>query len=94
VSVVCRAAGGTVHVVELAVPEGATLEDVIRNSGILERCPEIDPAAVSVGVFNRLCAPGDRVRDGDRVEIYRPLLADPKEARRRRARPPRRPKPP
>lgn len=85
VSVACADAGGKVHLVELSVPDGATIEDVIVNSGILERCPDIVLARATVGVFNRIRPRGDRVRDGDRVEIYRPLLADPKESRRRRA---------
>lgn len=79
------AAQGTAHVIQLRVGEGATIEDVIRASGILERCPEIQVRSATVGVFNRVRPLGWRVRDGDRVEIYRPLLADPREARRRRA---------
>jgi putative ubiquitin-RnfH superfamily antitoxin RatB of RatAB toxin-antitoxin module len=86
VSVACADAAGIVHVIELSVPDGSTLEDVIRASGILQRCPDVDPSRADVGVFNRLRAPGDHVKDGDRVEIYRPLLADPKDSRRRRAR--------
>jgi len=86
VSVACAGGDGTVHVIELAVPEGATLEDVILKSEILRRCPDLDLAEVEVGVFNRIRSLADRVRDGDRVEIYRPLRADPKESRRRRAR--------
>ena len=84
-SVACAAAG-TVHVIELSVPEGSTVEDVIRRSEILHRCPDIDLADVDVGIFNRTCSLGNRVHAGDRVEIYRPLRADPKESRRRRAR--------
>jgi hypothetical protein len=86
VSVAGADAGGAVRVVELEIEDGATLEDVIRKSGILEQCPGIDLAAAGVGVFNRVRALGEKVRDGDRVEIYRPLLADPRESRRRRAR--------
>ena len=86
VSVACRGDSGAVHVIELSVPDGSTVGDVIRRSAILDRCPAIDPAALSVGIFNRSCALEDRVRDGDRVEIYEALRADPKEARRRRAR--------
>ena len=86
VSVACAGADGLVHVIGLSVPDGSTLEDVIRKSEILRRCPDIDLARADVGVFNRIRALNDRVREGDRVEIYRPLRADPKESRRRRAR--------
>lgn len=74
------------EVLEVETRPGATLEQVIRTSGILERCPEIDLSRQRVGVFGELAVLGDLVHDGDRIEIYRPLLADPKEARRRRAR--------
>lgn len=70
--------------VELAA--GATARDAVRASGLVEEFPEIDVERAPLGVFGRAC-PGDTVlRAGDRVEIYRPLVIDPKEARRRRAR--------
>jgi putative ubiquitin-RnfH superfamily antitoxin RatB of RatAB toxin-antitoxin module len=58
----------------------------IESSGILERFPEIDLNRNKVGVFGRLCRLEDMLHEGDRVEIYRPLIADPKQARRERAR--------
>ncbi|TMP33686.1 RnfH family protein [Pseudoalteromonas rubra] len=67
------------------VAEGTSVEQVVLQSGILERCPEIDPTNLSLGVWNRTVKLNHVVRDGDRVEVYRPLIADPKEARRRRA---------
>jgi len=70
-------------VVEVA-PD-ATLEDAIRASGILEQYPDIDLAKNKVGVFGKLGKPGDILHAGDRVEIYRPLIADPKEVRKARA---------
>ena len=73
------------EVIELAVLPGASVEQVIRESGLLERFPEIDLAHSRVGIFGEIAGLQDPVRDGDRVEIYRTLLADPKEARRRRA---------
>ena len=73
------------EVIELTVRSGASVEQVIRESGLLERFPEIDLARSRVGIFGEIASLRDPVRDGDRVEIYRPLLADPKEARRRRA---------
>jgi putative ubiquitin-RnfH superfamily antitoxin RatB of RatAB toxin-antitoxin module len=65
--------------------EGATVEDAIRASGVLEVFPEIDLARNKVGIFSKLVKLDEKVRDRDRVEIYRPLIADPKEVRRKRA---------
>jgi putative ubiquitin-RnfH superfamily antitoxin RatB of RatAB toxin-antitoxin module len=65
--------------------EGATVEDAIRASGVLEAFPEIDLARNKVGIFSKLVKLDEKVRDRDRVEIYRPLIADPKEVRRKRA---------
>jgi putative ubiquitin-RnfH superfamily antitoxin RatB of RatAB toxin-antitoxin module len=73
------------EVIEVTVPPGATVEQVIRASGVLERFPEIDLAHPCVGIFGERVHLRDPVRDRDRVEIYRPLIADPKEARRARA---------
>lgn len=72
--------------VEVEVPAGATIEEAIRACGILKRFPEIDLTHAAVGVFGARASLLDTVRAGDRIEIYRPLIADPKEARRRRAR--------
>jgi uncharacterized protein len=69
--------------VELA--EGSTVDDAIRASGVLEAFPGIDLAKNKVGIFSRLVKLDEVVRDKDRVEIYRPLIADPKEVRRKRA---------
>jgi len=66
-------------------PADATLERVIRDSGILAQFPEIDLTQQAVGVYGVRAGLNDVVRDGDRIEIYRPLQVDPKEARRRRA---------
>lgn len=67
------------------VARGATVRQAIEASGILKRFPEIDLARNKVGIFGRLTSLEQVLRDGDRVEIYRPLVADPKEVRRRRA---------
>lgn len=72
-------------ILKLTVPGNATLEDAIRASGILEAFPEIDLATARVGVFGKPGKPGDSLHPGDRVEIYRPLIADPKEVRKQRA---------
>lgn len=69
----------------LAVEQGCTVEDAIEQSGIRGDFPDMAVSPGTVGIFSRK-VPLDRVlRDGDRVEIYRPLIADPKEARRKRA---------
>ena len=65
---------------------GTNIETAIRRSGLLEEFPEIDLAVNAVGIYGELRALGDPVYDGARVEIYRPLKADPKELRRQRAR--------
>ena len=65
--------------------EGATVGDALAASGLLRECPEIDLARNRVGLWGRLVTIDTVVGDGDRVEIYRPLVADPKEARRARA---------
>jgi len=67
------------------VPHGATLEDAIRLSGITHHFPEIDLALSKVGVFGKLSTLTAPVRAGDRIEIYRALIADPKEVRKQRA---------
>lgn len=65
--------------------EGATAGDAIRQSGVLEAFPDIDLAKNKVGIFSKLVKLDELLRDKDRVEIYRPLIADPKEVRRKRA---------
>ena len=68
------------------LPEGASLEDALRASGLLQVHPDLDPARCAVGVWGRKQALRDALRDRDRVEVYRPLKVDPKEARRLRYR--------
>ena len=67
---------------ELTMAEGSTVRDAVLASGLL---PEFDAERHPVGIFGKKKAPDTPLREGDRVEIYRPLLADPKDARRRRA---------
>jgi len=67
------------------VPENSTAETAIVASGILNRFPEIDLAKNKIGIFSKVCPIDQPIKPGDRVEIYRPLIADPKEARRARA---------
>lgn len=65
------------------VPEGATVQDVIDKSGILKQHPDIDLATQKVGVFGKLVKLDAKVEDGDRVEIYRALIVDPKTVKRK-----------
>lgn len=68
----------------LRVPTGTTAVDAIKASGILNQFPEIDLERNQVGVFGKLVKADHALRQADRVEIYRPLTADPKERRRQR----------
>jgi len=67
------------------VPQGAGVRDVILASKITEQFPEIDLDKAKVGIFGKLTKMEQIVRERDRIEIYRPLIADPKEVRKRRA---------
>ncbi len=71
-------------VVELQLAADATVGEAIRQSGLLLRYPQIAADTIRVGVFGKVTAMDARLTHGDRVEIYRPLTVDPKEARRRR----------
>lgn len=82
---VAYAAPGRQKLVAVKLPKDSTAEDAIRKSGILGEFPEIDLAINKVGVFAKACKLDTVLRDKDRVEIYRPLIADPKEVRRLRA---------
>jgi hypothetical protein len=69
---------------DVQLREGATARDALLASGLLDDCAEIDPAAAIYGVFGRVVPADHRLRDGDRVEIYRTLKVDPRAARRAR----------
>lgn len=84
VDVVYAASAGEQSVVAVELPAGATAENAIRASGLLMRYPEISLTQNAMGIFGERVALDRVVEDGDRVEMYRPLVADPKEARRRR----------
>lgn len=73
------------YFIALTVEEGAAIKDVIQASGVLEQYSELELEALNVGVFGEKKNLMDVVRQGDRVEIYRPLLINPMEARRSRA---------
>jgi len=67
------------------VPSGTTVAGAIQASGMLDKHPEIDLSASKLGIFGKLTKADAVVRDKDRIEIYRSLIADPKEVRRKRA---------
>ncbi len=75
-------------IISLQVPEGTSVAEAVRLSGIVDLFPEIDPDAIDMGIFGKVVKnPGSQaLREGDRVELYRPLLIDPKQARLNRAR--------
>ncbi|HET6598902.1 MAG TPA: RnfH family protein [Burkholderiaceae bacterium] len=72
--------------VALSLPHGATVADALGASEMEARHPGLAWAELPVGVWSRPCARTSALRDGDRVEVYRPLVVDPKEARRLRQR--------
>ena len=82
---VAYALPGKQTLLKVALPRGSTIQDAIEHSGIARQHSEIDPETCKVGVFGRRRTHDTLLRDGDRVEIYRPLIADPKETRRSRA---------
>lgn len=71
-------------VVELEMPEESTVADALQRAQAL--FPERDLSGLRAGIWSRPCAPDTRLRDGDRVELYRPLIADAKAMRRSRVR--------
>jgi putative ubiquitin-RnfH superfamily antitoxin RatB of RatAB toxin-antitoxin module len=73
------------ELVRLGLPAGTTLQQAIEASGLLGRHADIDLAKNKVGIFGKLSQLDAPLRDRDRVEIYRSLIADPKEARKKRA---------
>ena len=83
---VCYALPESRFLVHLDVEAGTTVGQAIAASGVLSRFPEIDLERNKLGVFGKLRPAEAVVREGDRIEIYRPLQADPMESRRRRAR--------
>lgn len=73
------------EIIALRLPAGSTLAQAVEASGLLKKYPEIDLLQNKLGVFGKLSKPDAVLHDKDRVEIYRPLIADPKEVRRKRA---------
>ena len=73
------------YLLEVVLPSGSTIEQGIKASGILEKCPEINLAQNKVGIFSKPGSLDNQIYDGDRIEIYRPLKIDPKQERRKKA---------
>lgn len=82
---VVYALAGVQDLARLNLPEGCTAMQAIEASGLLAKHPEIDVKKNKIGVFAKLAKADTVLRDRDRVEIYRPLIADPKEVRKQRA---------
>lgn len=82
---VCYAMSAKQEVMRVKLPAGATLQQGLEASGLLGKYPEIDIKKNKFGIWNKLSKPDAILRDKDRVEIYRPLIADPKEVRKQRA---------
>ncbi len=74
------------ELVKLSLEAGATVKDAVEASGLLRKYPELEPGGKNkLGIYSKLAALDTVLRDRDRVEIYRPLIADPKTARKKRA---------
>jgi len=71
--------------VQLRLPVGSIVGQAVSASGLQQHFPEIDESSIAVGIFAKPCRTDQVLAQGDRVEIYRPLLNDPKDARRQRA---------
>lgn len=82
---VCYALKERQEMVSLQLPEGSTAQQAVEASGLLGKYPEIDLTKNKLGIFAKLSKPDTILRDHDRVEIYRALIADPKEVRKQRA---------
>lgn len=77
---------GWQEVVALELPAGATVADALRAARVAARAPQLDLESARFGIWSRPCERDTPLRDGDRVEVYRALRADPKSLRRERAR--------
>uniref|UniRef100_Q47DK5 UPF0125 protein Daro_2340 n=1 Tax=Dechloromonas aromatica (strain RCB) TaxID=159087 RepID=Q47DK5_DECAR len=82
---VCYALPNKQELVRVKLPEGALVQQALEASGLLDKYPEIDLKKNKFGIWNKLSKVDSVLRDKDRVEIYLPLIADPKEVRKQRA---------
>lgn len=74
------------ELVQIELATGSTLQHALEASGLLQKFPEIDLATVGLGIYGKITKANTLLRANDRIEIYRSLIADPKEIRKRRAR--------
>lgn len=81
---VCYAEADRQLWMRLEVPNDSTVEDAINLSGVLKQYPEIDLSTQKVGIFGKLAKLDSPVQEGDRVEIYRQITADPRKVKRRK----------
>lgn len=81
---VCYAESDRQLWMRLEVPDNSTIEETINLSGVLKLYPEINLTGQKVGIFGKIAPLDTAVKDGDRVEIYRPITADPQMVQRRR----------
>ena len=84
ISVAYSPRAGEVDLCELTLPAGSCVGDALSASGLAQRHPELNLGDAALGIWGALSSVDQVLRDRDRVEVYRPLLVDPKEARRRR----------
>ena len=84
---VAYAVPGNLFLKPLEMPDGATVGEAIERSGVLAKHPEIDLGQQKIGIFNKPCTLDTPLSDGARIEIYRPIIADPKTVKRRDAAP-------
>jgi putative ubiquitin-RnfH superfamily antitoxin RatB of RatAB toxin-antitoxin module len=82
---ICYARPDRQFLLDQIVPPDTTILQAITNSGIVQQAPEIDVSVMRVGIYGKLKTLDTVLREHDRIEIYRPLIADPKDSRRRRA---------
>ncbi|MCX4189382.1 RnfH family protein [Methylophaga sp. OBS3] len=73
------------QILSIEISPETTVEEAIKRSGILERYPQIDLSSDKVGIFGKICKLNATLHHKDRIEIYRGLIADPKESRRQKA---------
>jgi len=73
------------EIISIEVDSPCTVEQAIRQSKILEQYQKLELSEIKIGIFSKICKLTDRLHNFDRIEIYRPLIIDPKQARKNRA---------